>query len=273
MCKDWNGKYGWVFSPLGTGDKVGVNNAGIGVFKKKPYIGVAKEILQNDIDAKNPKVKGPAKAVFEVIKVAKKDIPGAHRLSEVIKKCHEYYHDGDDGQKMAVLEQAAKDFLDSENDIPVLKISDYNTTGLTGIHAEKGTNWTGLVREVSSTNKGDESSGSFGVGKFAPFNFSSIRTIIYSTYNIENETALQGKTILTTFRDNDGKRKQNVGLFGLFEDDDCKAIYDENDIPEIFRGIWYRPFCSWLSKGSGLDAADCSRCTRIIFLHYFHRGS
>ena len=83
------------------------------------------------------------------------------------------------------------------------------------IKIQKGSNWTGLVREISATNKGNGKSGSFGVGKFAPFNFSALRTIVYSTYNKDNERALQGKTILTTFMDGDGKLKQNVGLFGL----------------------------------------------------------
>lgn len=235
MYIDWNKKYSWCFSPLGTGDRVGVNNAGIGIFKKKPYIGLSKEIIQNVTDAKDPAVKGPAKAVFEVMKISKSDFPGADRLSDVIKKCADYYHEGDDGQKMGVLKQAAEELLDSGKDIPVLKISDYNTIGLTGAHEEKGTNWTGLVREISATNKGNESSGSFGVGKFAPFNFSRLRTIVYSTYNVDKETALQGKTILTTFIDDDGKRRQNVGLFGLLQDDDCKAVYDESEIPEVYR--------------------------------------
>ena len=75
------------------------------------------------------------------------------------------------------------------------------------------------------------------MGKFAPFNFSSLRTIIYSTYNKNEEVALQGKTILTTFKDEDEKLKQNVGLFGLVEEEDCKAIYDTQAVPDIFRRI------------------------------------
>ncbi len=231
----WDSKYQWCFSPLGTGDKVGVNNAGIGIFKKQPYIGLAKEILQNVIDAKDKDVNGPAKAVFEVVKIPKSQLPDPSRLSYVIKQCYEYYHDGDDGIKMGLLKKAAETYLDGDTLVPVLKISDYNTVGLTGAKKEKGSNWTGLVREISATNKGNGKSGSFGVGKFAPFNFSSIRTIIYSTFNKDGETAIQGKTILTTFKDNDGKLKQNVGLFGLIEDDDCKAIYDSEDAPEAFR--------------------------------------
>ena len=40
----WKDKYKFIFSDLGASDKVGVNDVGIGVFKKKPYIGLTKEI-------------------------------------------------------------------------------------------------------------------------------------------------------------------------------------------------------------------------------------
>ena len=50
----WNEKYKFIFSDLGASDKVGVNDVGIGVFKKKPYIGLTKEILQNSTDAPDP---------------------------------------------------------------------------------------------------------------------------------------------------------------------------------------------------------------------------
>lgn len=234
---EWTKDPKWCFSNLGNGDKVGVNNAGIGQFKKNPYIGLAKEILQNVIDAKDPNSQGPVRASFEMINISHDDLPDPKRLSEVIKKCYDYYHNGDDGIKMGILKEAAILHLDNSSYIPVLKISDYNTTGLTGVHEEKESNWTGLVREVGSTNKGHGMSGSFGVGKFAPFNFSSIRTILYSTKNIDGDCAFQGKTILTAFRDNDGILKQNVGLFG-YEDvrqDDCKAIYSFDEIPNVYK--------------------------------------
>ena len=38
----WDEKYKFIFSDLGASDKVGVNDVGIGVFKKKPYIGGGK---------------------------------------------------------------------------------------------------------------------------------------------------------------------------------------------------------------------------------------
>ena len=238
MGQVWNEKYKWCFSDLGSGQRVGINDAGIGIFKKNPYIGLAKEILQNIIDAKDEELEGePARAHFKLVEVDKQDFPGRERLLEVINLCSEYYNSGDDGEKMQRLKDNATEILENSDKIKFLKISDYKTKGLMGSHEEKGSNWTGLVREISATNKGNDKSGSFGVGKFAPFNFSKLRTIIYSTLNKDEETALQGKTILTSFRDTDGKLKQNVGLFGEYDEtsNDCLAIYDMNNIPEIFK--------------------------------------
>lgn len=230
------------FSELGAADKAGVNDAGIGIFKRQPYKGLAKEILQNITDAKDDtlSVDVPVRARFEFVYVDRDDIPDYQRLNEVIHKCHEYYHDGDDGLKLKVICDASEKYLGHEGKVPVLKISDYNTYGLRGVHEEKGSNWTGLVRERSATNKSNGSSGAFGVGKFAPYNFSALRTVLYSTKTREGETAFQGKAILTTFSefDEDKKKnivKQNIGLFANTESDNFDAVFSVDDIAPVFR--------------------------------------
>ena len=73
----------------------------------------------------------------------------------------------------------SKQYL-SQRYMHVLKISDYHTTGLTGVTALKDTNWSGLVREKGAQKKRGKG-GSHGVGKFAPYSFSSLRTVLYST--------------------------------------------------------------------------------------------
>lgn len=238
----WQEKYRWIFSELGAADKVGVNDAGIGIFKRQPYKGLAKEILQNVTDAKDDNLPEsvPVKAKFELIYVDRDDIPNYKRLDEVIHKCHEYYHDGDDGAKLKVICDASEKYLSQNDKVPVLKISDYHTYGLCGVHEEKGSNWTGLVRERSATNKSNGSSGAFGVGKFAPFNFSSLRTVLYSTKSRDGETAFQGKAILTTFSEYDESAKknvtkQNIGLFADSDSDNYDAVFSVNDIAPVFR--------------------------------------
>lgn len=138
----WNDKYKFIFSDLGASDKVGVNDVGIGVYKKKPYIGLTKEILQNSTDAPNHKLSPgtPVRVRFELVYIDRDDIPDVERLNSVIHKCYEYYSDGDDGAKLKIIQDAADRYLARSGKVPVLKISDYNTTGLCGVQMERGVN-------------------------------------------------------------------------------------------------------------------------------------
>lgn len=137
----WKENFQWIFSNLGSSDKVGVNESGIGIFKRQPYKGLAKEILQNVTDAKNPELPDevPVRAKFELIYVDLEDIPGHERLREVIHKCSEYYSDGDDGEKLRSIRDAADKYFSGDTKVPVLKISDYNTTGLRGVKEDEDT--------------------------------------------------------------------------------------------------------------------------------------
>ena len=215
---------------------MGVNDVGIGVFKKKPYIGLTKEILQNSTDAPDPSLPEgtPVKVRFELVYVDRDDIPDVERLNVAIHKCYEYYPNGDDGAKLKRIQDAAERYLDHPGKVPVLKISDYNTTGLCGVLEEKGSNWSGLVRERSATNKTSSSSGAFGVGKFAPYTFSALRTVFYSTKTVEGEIAFQGKALLTTFKE-DNILKHNIGLFADTTSDNFDAVLSVEDIAPVFR--------------------------------------
>lgn len=232
----WDNKYKFIFSDLGASDKVGVNDVGIGVFKKKPYIGLTKEILQNSTDAPDPSLPEgtPVKVRFELVYIDRDDIPDVERLNVAIHKCYEYYPNGDDGAKLKRIQDAAERYLDHPGKVPVLKISDYNTTGLCGVLEEKGSNWSGLVRERSATNKTSSSSGAFGVGKFAPYTFSALRTVFYSTKTVKGEIAFQGKALLTTFKE-DNILKHNIGLFADTTSDNFDAVLSVEDIAPVFR--------------------------------------
>lgn len=236
----WDEKYEWNFGDLGPSVSAGVNDAGINVFKRKPYAGLTKEIIQNSLDAavSDNSASSPVRVCFELINVDRQDIPGANRLCDVIHKCADYYNTGDDGEKVKIIEKASQDYLASSSTVPVLKISDYDTTGLCGVKEERGSQWTGLIRESGATNKSGGASGSFGVGKFAPYNFSSIRTLFYTTYTVENEFAFQGKTILTTFKE-DGKLKQNVGLFADSNDQNYYPVLNQEEVAPVFRRSEY----------------------------------
>lgn len=78
-------------------------------------------------------------------------------------------------QKTMMMLRKMKKLLQDER-ISILKISDYNTTGL------RKENWQSLIEQVGSSVKSDDSSaGSFGIGKGAPFAVSDLRMVLYST--------------------------------------------------------------------------------------------
>lgn len=59
----------------------------------------------------------------------------------------------------------------------MLRISDFNTSGLTGSRAEVNTDWTNLTKSSGVSDKKGTSGGSFGIGKFAPFACSDFSTV------------------------------------------------------------------------------------------------
>ena len=231
---EWKNYYGWRFGGNCV-DAVGPNEADTGLFGGHPYKGLAKEILQNSLDAKNPNLpeSQPVIVEFSCINVPVDEIPGFARLDEVIGLCADFYNSGDDGEKLKRWVRQSKQYL-SQGSVGVLKISDYYTTGLRGVTKLKGSDWSGLVREKGATNKSEGKGGSHGVGKFAPYSFSSLRTVLYSTKNMDGETAFQGKTILTSFQEND-QVFHNVGVFGVTEDPTSPPVFDMNDVPAAFR--------------------------------------
>ena len=235
----WNSKYKWDFPLAYSGDDVGYNEAGIGMFKSQPYPSLAKEIIQNVLDARSTKISNddPVIVKFSRIEMGRDDIPGADQLSETIDSCCDYWKSGDNHSKMLQVKAYSDQYLKNDGKIPVLKISDYNTTGLTGVNELDNQNscWYGLVKSFSSTNKADGASGSQGVGKFATYTFTKIRTVLYSTYTEDNHIGFQGKTILVTFRDKEGKKRINKARFGEPVTEDVLPITHESEIPAVFR--------------------------------------
>lgn len=236
---NWSPDYKWDFPKAGSGDDVGFNEAGIGMFKSQPYPSLAKEIIQNVLDARGRTISDetPVKVKFSRMEIDRDDVPGADQLAETIDACCEYYKTGDNHARMMQVKEYSDLHLKEQGKIPVLKISDFNTTGLTGVNDpdDQESCWYGLVKSFSSTNKSDGSSGSQGVGKFATYNFTKLRTVLYSTFTEDGDIGFQGKTILVTFRDKEGSKRVNKARFGKPITEDVLPITEPNDIPDVFK--------------------------------------
>lgn len=121
------------------------------------------------------------KIEFKEFYIDTKDIPGYEQFKKVIEEEYEfnnqfYKHD----TTVPEFYENAKKIL-SQKQIRCLRISDFNTTGLTG------DNWENLTKNAGVSDKPEGSGGSKGKGKFASFICSDLYTVFYSTYTIENE--------------------------------------------------------------------------------------
>lgn len=195
----------------------GINDGGIETYKNKPMLSLTKEELQNSTDGAQRPNNIPKQVVVEFndFYINKDDIPSYKELLEVYKKERDYWDDFLENDKKAV------DFFDNgikilnQDKIRVLRISDFNTTGLVGIHG-KSTPWKNLVKNKFVSDKSSYSGGSFGIGKDAAYACSELRTVFYSTYNIENEKAFQGAVKLPSYQIGEA----NYDGFGFFSLDD-----------------------------------------------------
>ena len=233
----WDNEYKWDFPLAGTSDDEGANNSTIKEFRQAAYSKLVKEALQNSLDARvDPKK--PVKVIFEKQTIDSSDVPGASQIYESICESCEYFPDGKNHEPIEQEKKYAKKYFVEEHRIPVLKISDYNTTGLTGVNdlENRKTHWYGLVKSFNQSNKGDGENGSQGVGKFSHFAYSTIQTVLYGTYTNDNYFGFQGKIILTTHYHN-RKKYLSKARFGELNDDktDVKPITDPNKVPIIFR--------------------------------------
>lgn len=211
-----NKTIGWNFPPNGGGEEDGYNNPGIAHFKGAPLPSLAREILQNSLDAAESD-KSQVHVSFELIDIPTKDI-GGDDLRKIIERClQKATVEEDEDVAISELKEASK--LISDKTITCLRISDRQTTGLRGKY------WKALVKESGTSRKGqDGAGGSHGIGKNAPFILSTLRTIFYWTCWYEKDKPIekmQGKSILMSHRMGE-KMRQGTGFYGIVEE--CKEI-------------------------------------------------
>ena len=219
----------WYFPKDNGGDQKGWNEQGINHFKSSPYGKLAREIIQNSYDAKR---EGCDKVIikFELSKIPKEKALNIEFIKDSIEACSKYFPKEE--KLLKFCEKAKKEM--QEEYINILKISDYNTTGLNGIDTRDESAWYSLVRSTGNSPKTGTSGGSYGSGKHAPFVFSDFRTIFYGTYVEGEGYAFQGKSILCA-HERDGELKTNVGYYGNVEGITCTPIRNPLELDEYYR--------------------------------------
>ena len=199
----------WRFPSNDYGEKKGINDSGIATFRGTPLRSLAREICQNSLDAARAKT---VRVEFNAFDIAPDALPGCAVLKDTFERCAEFWSD----QKAVTTKNFFANAIDKigADKIHMLRISDFNTSGLTGSREEVNTDWTNLTKSSGVSDKKGTSGGSFGIGKFAPFACSDFSTVFYSTYDEDGVQASQGVSRLVTFRREDGQTTQGVGYYG-----------------------------------------------------------
>jgi hypothetical protein len=205
-------------------------------FKSKPLYYLARESIQNSLDAwtKDDRDAGrPARIVFRLHEVPKGKVICRLEILDAFERAEKYW---ESRQSMfQPIWDAARASLTSDK-IGILEISDYNTCGLEGDDRKVGERWHSLVKSEGVPNPNAVAGGSYGIGKMAPFACSDARTVLYSTKTKDGH-AFQGVCRLATF-EQDRVRRAPDGFIGLDtgpRSEPYIAVRKENDIPVLFR--------------------------------------
>lgn len=222
---------GWDFPSNNNGRIDGLNDSGIHHFTEEPIISMTREVLQDSLDASISNQ--PVIVKFELHQLPQESLPRVDELKQIFqlgkdtwashKDASKFFEDG-----LRVLQQQT---------IPVLAIRDFNTTGLENIDKKINGSFASLVKSVGVTFKDASASGSFGIGKHAPFAASSIRTMFYGTYNRQDVYALQGVSKLASYDMGDSNYTQGTGYYGV--KGVLEPIKDSTTYHSMFKRLGY----------------------------------
>ncbi len=202
----------WNFPNNGCGQTRGISDAGIETFTGTEIQSLAREICQNSLDAALENSSDSIIVEFERYRIHSCDIPGYDVYKNKLNKAYNYWSNRKSEKTIAYLSKSIK-VIKSESTY-VLRISDYNTTGLLDPYGDSDDGWNALTKIDGGATKSGDKAGAFGIGKNAPFCNSDYRLVFYRTLNTEKEIAAQGISRFISFPEdeNDSLRTMTTGV-------------------------------------------------------------
>ena len=116
---------GWHFPLTGGGREDGYNDSGMAHFGGALLGSLAREVIQNSLDAKTGSA-DRVQVAFDVAKIAGEEL-GKAQLAEHISRCLTIAESENDPKATSELKRALA--LLSENQVTFLRVADYNTLG------------------------------------------------------------------------------------------------------------------------------------------------
>jgi len=220
---------GFEFPSDVSGQWDGFNEPGIKHFTGSPLEHLGREVPQNTIDAM---VVSPAKIRISLVSVPTSSLPGIVELRDAVSRCTEEAKNESD-KATAFFANASK--LLSAKNMSVLQIADYNTSGITG-PCVNGMPFFAMMKATGQSKKAGTSTGSFGIGKLAPFTVSELRSVFVTSVwsgddGLHHYT--QGKSILMSFKDPKEMTRRGTGFWGTRKN--CMPLETIDGLPDWLR--------------------------------------
>ena len=224
---------GLKFDQSSSGQLEGINDAGIETFAGDHLGSLAREQGQNSLDAKSPGASGPVEVEYKLLEIDTGDLPGGAELLVAVKSAEGFWSEpGRSHEKTLQILGKAKTLLKSPT-VPILRISDTNTTGLRGSNLQLKGDWFALTKASGVSLKDKGKGGSFGIGKNVFWLNSRLRTVYFSTTDTDGLSAFQGVVKLVSHPLTNGEISRAVGFFGI--ENAFAPILDLRQIPKVFR--------------------------------------
>lgn len=231
------------FIPNAARKTQGLTGSNVEQFRDDPYRSCARETGQNSNDARLKDSRtgapvGPVRLDYNLLKVSREDLPFADQAAGIISACLEEStrrctvrgNNPEKNPEVRFFRRAAETLAADE--IQILEIADYNTTGLAGPFDDPGSVFNSLVKADGDNNKQNaDSGGSFGIGKNAAFAVSDLQAVLYSTLTEHDGVpafACQARFQLIS-HERDGQPYSAEGYWG---ESDFYAITDPGGLPD-----------------------------------------
>ena len=209
----------WQFPQSPNRKNFGFNNQGVAHFTGDRFRNVIREVVQNSLDAVEDETLPVGISIHqEAMPVS---VFAGESLKEIVDLCIQTARVPTD---KPILEKIAQDLERAiqSGAMPALTITETNTTGASDILTEgkEISMWDALTNSEGVDIKAQpDSGGKHGIGKNAPYNISSPRTVLYSTkFKTTENDAMQslfiGRSMLVSHQDKEGKHYTYEGYLG-----------------------------------------------------------
>ena len=202
----------WLFDLNRDGSSEGWEDAAIKNFRGNPLNNLAREIIQNSLDAPKISASAPIKVIFEKVRVPTEQIPNIDELRQTINKCQDAADTFVLPDKQENLKLAHETIWSDEIDLLIIRES--GTAGMEGPCVPGKPLYKYMKAKGQGGKSFDGARGSHGQGKAAPILCSQLHTIFVST-NWQTDNLVMGRATLSShYGENKKSIHNNVGYWG-----------------------------------------------------------